>query len=130
VLNINIRQVITRQSASLAATVLSRSLMIKPCNSCLLRAPLHAGQVLANALKNKSEVLQRAVDRLRLVPAHDALALLRLSFSAQRLMYILRCSQCHGHPALTAFDGLLCLITNYFPTFNGHKPVYRFVIVV
>jgi hypothetical protein len=48
--------------------------------------------VLAAALENMSEVTQRAVDRLRLVPVHDALVLLRSSFNAPRLMHILRCS--------------------------------------
>ena len=116
VLNIDKCEVITRQSASLAGTVLSRFSRIDFSNSCLLGAPLHAGQALAAALENKSAVLQRAVDRLRLVPAHDALVLLRSSFSAPRLMHILRCSPCHGHPALIAFDDLLrkgvSLITN------------------
>jgi hypothetical protein len=77
---------------------------------------LHAGQALVAALENYSEVLQKAVNRLRLVPVHDALVLLRSSFSAPRLMHILRCSPCHGHPALTAFNDLIqmevSLITN------------------
>jgi hypothetical protein len=68
---------------------------------------LHAGQALAATLENKSEVLQMAVDRLRLVPVLNALVLLRSSFSAPRLMHILRHSPCHGHSALTAFDYLL-----------------------
>jgi hypothetical protein len=89
VLNIDNGEVITRQSTSSAATVLSRFTRIDLSNSCLLGAPLHAGQALAAALENKSEALQSAVDRLRLVPAHDALVLLRSSFSTPRLMHIL-----------------------------------------
>jgi hypothetical protein len=115
-LNIDKCVVITRQSTSSEATVLLRFKSIDFYNSCLLGAPLHAGQAFAAALENKSEVLHRAVDRLHLVPAHDALVLLRSSFSAPRLMHILQCSLYHGHPALTAFDDLLRkgvgLITN------------------
>ena len=51
--------------------------------------------------------LATAVRRLELVAAHDALVLLRSSFSAPKLQYILRCSPCYGHEALTTFDNLL-----------------------
>ena len=106
-LNIDKCEVITRQSALLPDTVLQGFRRINYTNSSLLGAPLLAGQALTAALVNKLEVLQTAVDRLRHVPAHDALVLLRSSFSAPRLLHILRCSPCHGHPALSAFDDLL-----------------------
>jgi hypothetical protein len=107
VLNIDKCEVIIRQLASSAATVLSHFSKIDISYSCLLGTPLHADQALAAALENKLAELQKAVDSIRLVPAHDVLVFLRWYFSAPRLMHILRCSSCHGHPALTAFDALL-----------------------
>lgn len=107
VLNIDKCEVIARQSTSSATSVLSQFSRIDITDSCLLGAPLHVGQALTSALENKSEVLKKAVDRLRHIPAHDALILMRSSFSAPRLMHILRCSPCHGHSALAAFDNML-----------------------
>ena len=51
--------------------------------------------------------LQRAIERLSLLESHDALVLLRSCFSASKLMYLLRCSPCYGHPKLDVFDNLL-----------------------
>jgi len=49
-------------------------------------------------------------------PAHDALVLLKASFSAPKLMHTLRAAPCSGHAALQAFyDRLIecvCTITN------------------
>ena len=45
--------------------------------------------------------------RLSLLPAYDALTLLKSSFSAPKIMHTLRCSPCHGHEALDKFDYLL-----------------------
>ncbi|NJL56119.1 hypothetical protein HC928_13765 [bacterium] len=42
--------------------------------------------------------------RLKLVGAQDALLLLRASFSAPRVQYLMRCSPSVDHPALTRFD--------------------------
>jgi hypothetical protein len=105
VLNADKCEVITHQSASSA--FLPHFSRMDSTNACLLGAPLLHGQALKAALEEKSEVLRRAVSRLRSLPSHDALVLLRSSFSAPRLMHILRCSPCHGHPTLTAFDDLL-----------------------
>ena len=41
------------------------------------------------------------------LPSHDALILLRSSFSVPRLMHTLRCVPCARHPSLTVFDNLL-----------------------
>jgi hypothetical protein len=76
-------------------------------DASLLGAPISTGCALDTALEARNEDLRRAVGRLRTLPAHDALVLLRSSFSAPRLMHVLRCSPCHAHPALSAFDDLL-----------------------
>ena len=51
--------------------------------------------------------LVRASERLKLHDAHDALALLRASFSTPKLFHVLRTAPCAGHPSLQSFDLLL-----------------------
>ena len=85
-------------------------------NAELLGAPLTTGPAMDRALGRRCDDLSRAASRLRLVAAHDALILLRASFSAPQLLHTLRSSPCCGHPALGTFDGLLrecvCAVTN------------------
>ena len=45
--------------------------------------------------------------RLKLISAQDALILLKSSFSAPRVLHLLRCSPSVGHTALGTFDQLL-----------------------
>ena len=73
----------------------------------LLGAPILKGPALDSALQIKVDDLTRAVDRLRLVHAHDALVLLKNSLRMPRLLYILRTSDCHGHLLLRRFDDIL-----------------------
>ncbi len=60
--------------------------------------------------------LSRAIDRLQQLGAQDALILLRASFSAPRVIHLLRCSPSVDHHALAQFDQLLrtavCKLTN------------------
>jgi hypothetical protein len=44
---------------------------------------------------------------LKHITAHDALILLRASFSAPKMLHMLRSSPCAGHPLLEKFDSLL-----------------------
>jgi len=85
-------------------------------NSLLLGAPLFTGSALDSTLKTCCDDLSRAIDRLKDIQSHDALILLRSSFSAPKIQHLLRCSPCIHHPSLTAFDDLLrsglSLITN------------------
>ena len=82
----------------------------------ILGAPLTEGPSLNDALYARCVELSRAVGRLSLLPAHDALTLLKSSFSAPKIMYTLRCSPSFGNKALEQFDNLLrsglCTITN------------------
>ena len=59
------------------------------------------------ALSSRCDDLARAATRLCSIAAHDALVLLKASFSAQKLMHTMRASPCSGHAALDKFDGLL-----------------------
>ena len=76
-------------------------------NAELLGAPLTTGTAMDQALNRRCDDLERAAGRLSLLTAHDALILLRASFSAPKLLHTLRASPCSGHPALEKFDGQL-----------------------
>ena len=58
-------------------------------------------------LSARCEDLARIISRLELISAHDALVLLKNSFSAPRLQFTLRSAPCVGHPHLQIFDNLL-----------------------
>ena len=60
----------------------------------LLGAPLFHGVALDGSLGDQCEVHRRALDRMRGLPTQNALVLLRSSFGASRLNYLLRCSPC------------------------------------
>ena len=87
-----------------------------PLSSTLLGAPLLQGPAMNDCLQNRCSDLERAISRLSLITSHDALVLLRASFSAPALQHTLRASPCNGHEALTQFDNLLrvalCKICN------------------
>ena len=70
----------------------------------LLGAPVMPGLEVTAALNEKTEDLRRAVSRLTLLQAQDALTLLRYSLSIPKLMYTLRTSDCHCNSALGDFD--------------------------
>jgi Reverse transcriptase (RNA-dependent DNA polymerase) len=73
----------------------------------LLGAPITTGAAMDRALTRRCDDLDRAAGRLHHVTAHDALILLRASFSAPKLLHTLRTSPCSGHPALERFDAQL-----------------------
>ena len=73
----------------------------------LLGAPLSTGSAMNTALSRRCDDLARAATRLGSIAAHDALVLLKASFSAPKLMHTLRASPCCGHPVLERFDDLL-----------------------
>jgi len=89
---------------------------------CLLGAPIFRGIALDATLEDHCRVLSRALERMIKLPSQNALILLRSSFGATKLSYLLRCSPCLGHPALTRLDDLLrqglesivnCSLNNY-----------------
>ena len=73
----------------------------------MLGAPVMKGRAIDRALQNKVCDLERAIDRLKLLPAHDALVLLRNSLAVPKLLYTLRTSPCAGNSLLTKFDETL-----------------------
>ena len=85
-------------------------------DATLLGAPLFQGSVLGDTWTDRCAELARAVDKLSLIGAQDALMLLRVSFSAPRVQHLLRCSPSVDDPALEVFDShlrsALCRIAN------------------
>jgi hypothetical protein len=51
----------------------------------------------------------RAVDRLQLISAYDALLLFNNCLSSPKLIHVLRTTPCHDHPQLHEFDTLFTL---------------------
>ena len=58
-------------------------------SATLLRAPLSTGAALTACLSDRYTDLTRAVERLKLISAHDALVLLKNSLSAPKPLHIL-----------------------------------------
>ena len=73
-------------------------------DASLLGAPLFEGPVLDKAWAKCCEDLAMASTRLVNIGCQDALILLRSSFSAPKVMHLLRCSPSSAHPSLQEFD--------------------------
>ena len=73
----------------------------------MLGSPVQSGPAVDAALETKCADLSRAVSRLYLLHAHDALVILRNSLSVPKLLYTLRTANCSGRPALQKFDDIL-----------------------
>ena len=65
------------------------------------------GSAIDQALEEKINDLTRAISRLRMLQAHDALVILRVSLSIPKLMYTLRTASCHESCRLSEFDTAL-----------------------
>ena len=83
------------------------SLWVEPIDTTLLGASLFPGSVLDQAWPDRCDDLFRAVKRLRQLGSHDALTLLRSSFSDPKILHLLHCSPSVSHSALDRFDSLL-----------------------
>ena len=71
-------------------------------NLTLLEAPVLPGRAINKAIKQKTEKMEKAISRLPLLHAHDALTLLRNSISVPKLLYTLRTSNRSENPQLVA----------------------------
>lgn len=98
------------EAITTAATLPDEVAMFKrihPDSASLLGAPIKAGMALDESLRQRTNDFRRAVGRLRSLPSHDALVLLKSSLCVPKVMHLLRCSPCHQHPALTEFDNTM-----------------------
>ena len=80
---------------------------MRPEDSTLFSVPLSRGSALEYCLEEKISKLRSAISRLLLLPAQEALIILRSSFTTPRLMHVLRCSPCFGHHLLQEHDTVL-----------------------
>ena len=91
-------------------------IFLAPDEAELLGAPLFPGRKMDAALAKRCTEFNTAISRLSLLSAHDALILFRASFSAPKMMHMLRCSPCTEHPLLEEIDNILrkrvCAIAN------------------
>ncbi len=68
---------------------------------------IYVEECISVALAEKVEELQRLGKRLQMLTAHDALVLLRNSFSLPKLLYILRTAPCFRSATLETYDDCL-----------------------
>ncbi len=87
--------------------LLQEFIQLTPSSATLLGAPLMVDQVMDECLGKRRGELERAITRLELITSHDALVLIRSSFSAPKVQHTLRASPCFGHRSLLKFDQLL-----------------------
>jgi len=73
----------------------------------LLAAPVLKGSAQDAAIKHKIDDLSRAIERLTLLQAHDALIILKNSLAIPKLLYLLRTSDCGDNLLLSEFDNTL-----------------------
>ena len=86
---------------------LQRFIQYTPPSFTLLGAPLTHSSAMDDCLRNRCIDLERAISRLELITAHDALIVLRASYRASSLQHTLRASPCCGHISLFDFNNLL-----------------------
>ena len=115
-LNVKKCKLITPTGVAPSQPIFKDFIHLTPTQANLLGAPLLEGPAMDGALTTRCDDLRRATDRLCKISAHDALIILRSSFSAPKLLHTLRSSPCWSNPALATFDSLvksaLCKITN------------------
>jgi len=85
-------ELIVNPGCRITDPVLSSLPQVSAADAELLGAPLFPGAALDSAWSKRCDELARAVNRLALISAQDALILLRASFSAPRVQHLLRCS--------------------------------------
>ena len=73
----------------------------------VLGSPVGGIESLSGAILEKVERLHLMGDRLHLMHAHDALLLLRHSFSMPKILHIFRTAPCFLSPAVEAYHSLL-----------------------
>ena len=76
-------------------------------SSTLLGASLTHGAAMDDCLRNRCIDLERAISRLELITAYDALVFLRASYRAPSLQHSFRALPCCEHISLSNFDNLL-----------------------
>ena len=103
-------------TTSAQTSILSEFIVVKPSNMCLLGAPLFPGTCLNEMLQHKLEEFECLSTNLRSIDVHDALLIINFFLNTSRVMHLLRCFPCYGHPLLKELDNLqrsnICHIAN------------------
>jgi hypothetical protein len=94
-------------SVSTTTAVFQHFMQLDPENATLLEAIINTGKAIDTVLETRCADLSGGIWRLSLIAAHDALVLLRASFSAPKPHHSIRSFPCAGHPALDVFDNKL-----------------------
>ena len=81
--------------------------IVNPSKATLLGLPIRDISSVSDALTTKVNQLKRMGERLQLLSAHDAILLLKHSFSLPKLLYNLRTAPCFLFPVLQVYDELL-----------------------
>ena len=89
------------------------------CDASLLGAPLFHGSELDKSWNGCCDDLARAAERLRDIGCQDALILLRSSFSAPKVLHLLRFAPSVSHAALD----LRLSVARLYSTNNQLKPI-------
>jgi hypothetical protein len=106
-LNVSKCELISHDGLQVPDGILQSFTRISIRDAALLGAPLFHGAVLDREWSERCSELAVAASRLKSLRSQDALILLRASFSATRVMHLLRCAPSVGHTALQSFDDQL-----------------------
>jgi len=106
-LNASKCELISNSSSSSFPPIFNSFLKVNAGEASLLGAPLCQGPGLVTAWADRCSDLARASSRLLEICAQDGLTLLRASFSAPRVMHLLRCSPSADLSGPVSFDDLL-----------------------
>ena len=90
-----------------ASTTFSQFIRTKKDEMLLLGAPVIKGKAQDTAIRQKIKELDRAVQWLSLLRAHDGLSLMKYSLAMPKLLYLLRTADCSGNHLLDEFDNKL-----------------------
>jgi len=92
-------EIISDENISSLPSSLSRFITIKRKDAMLLGSPLLREDAMNKELNNRVLNLKSAASRLKLLPSHDALVILKHSLSIPKVLHILCTSNCADHPA-------------------------------
>jgi hypothetical protein len=103
-LNVSKCEIISDNNSSLMSSSLSQFITVNRKDAMLLGSSLLRGVAMDTELNIRVLNLKSATSRLKLLPSHDALVILKHSLSIPKVLHILRTSHCADHPALNEFD--------------------------
>jgi len=105
--NVSKCELIAHSDAVISDTLLQSFTRVEIEDATLLGAALFPGPALDRAWAERCEELAKAADRQSAINAQDALILLRSSFSAPKVLHLLRSSPSVCHSSLATFNSLL-----------------------